>query len=125
MGYADYKRDLQSEPLDPDWILHRYFHAGQSALFQGADPSEEPRFKWNISKQIAQEFRVQCHPLQLFVCGSAHLGFSPVPGKLGKPFNSDESDVDLALVSSELFDRWWHELLEASDRFARVERDRI
>jgi hypothetical protein len=50
------------------------------------------------------------HPFQLIVCGSAHLGFSPVPGKLGRPFDSSSSDIDVSVVSTELFDRWWGEL---------------
>jgi hypothetical protein len=46
----------------------------------------------------------------LILCGSAHLGFSPVPSKLGKPFDPTSSDIDVAIVSAEIFDRWWSEL---------------
>ncbi len=112
MGYADYKNDLKATCFDVEDVLHRYFHAGQSALFQGADPNEEPRFKRAISKQIAQDIGIKCHPLQLVICGSAHLGFSPVPEKLGTTFHPERSDVDVAVVSAEIFDCWWTELQE-------------
>lgn len=115
MGYVDYRRDLLAEPFDVDGVLHRYFHTGQSALFLGADPREEPNFKRRIGGLIAAEFGVKCHPLQLVICGSAHLGFSPVPSKLGQPFNPETSDVDIAVVSPELFDRWWTELQEVEN----------
>jgi len=124
MGWADYKRDLQSPSYDVDEILHRYFHTGQSAVFQGADPIEEPRFKRTVADQIAEKIGIKCHPLQLVICGSAHLGFSPVPEKFVTMFNSESSDIDVAVVSAELFDCWWTELQECNS-LTPMEQDRI
>jgi hypothetical protein len=85
-------------------------HSGQSAVFYGVDPIEEPGIKRSIADLIGAQIGIKCHPLQLIICGSAHLGFSPVPEKFGKPFDSRKSDVDIAVVSAEIFDRWWTEL---------------
>jgi hypothetical protein len=110
MGFPDYKRDLSASDFDPVRMLNRYFHSGQSVAFLGADPEEEPSFKSTLAHLIHASLGVQLHPFELVLCGSAHLGFSPVPEKLGKPFNSLSSDIDVAVVSTELFDRWWAEL---------------
>jgi hypothetical protein len=53
---------------------------------------------------------------ELFVVGSAALGFSLVPEKAGRPFRPAEdpegpSDVDLALVSEQLFAACWDTLV--------------
>lgn len=112
MGYPDYQRDLLVG-TDDEYILHRYFHSGQSACFFGAPPDAEPILKNQITNQVRSALGVQLHPLQLILCGSAHLGFSPVPEKLGIPFNSVTSDIDVAVVSPELFDLWWAELQSA------------
>ncbi len=110
MGFPDYKRDLLSEDFDANYVLDRYFHSGQSAVFNGAPPDEEANFKYSVARDIYSSFSIRVHPFQLIITGSAHLGFSPVPGKLGKPFNSANSDIDIAVVSPELFDIWWTEL---------------
>jgi hypothetical protein len=110
MGFPDYKRDLQAPDFDLNRMLNRYFHSGQSVAFLGAHPEEEPAFKTDLARHVFEAINIQLHPLQLVVCGSAHLGFSPVPDKLGKPFDPQKSDIDIAVVSGELFDRWWAEL---------------
>lgn len=79
-------------------------------MFIGAPPDEEANFKRDVARGFFTTFLLGVHPFQLIVTGSAHLGFSPVPGKLGKPFNPASSDIDIAVVSSELFDVWWSEL---------------
>jgi len=88
MAFPDYKRDLLAVDFVADRVLDRYFHAGQSHVFFGADPKIEPEFKRYLAVQLRQALDVRLHPLQLILCGSAHLGFSPVPTKLGKPFDS-------------------------------------
>jgi hypothetical protein len=112
MGYPDYKRDLMAPEFNVNRVLNRYFHSGQSVVFYGAAPETEPAFKSELASHLLDALRIQLHPLQLVVCGSAHLGFSPVPDKLGKPFDPSKSDIDVAVVSGELFDLWWAELQE-------------
>ena len=110
MGFPDYRRDLLSDDFDANYILDRYFHSGESVVFAGANPAEEAKLKNDVSSRLYSVFNTRIHHLQLIICGSAHLGFSPVPTKLGKPFNPLKSDIDLSVVSSELFDLWWTEL---------------
>ena len=110
MAFADYKNDLLAPTFNPNRILDRYFHSGQSAAFLGAHPEAEPAFKANLARDLYGSLQIQLHPLQLILCGSAHLGFSPVPEKLGKAFDSRLSDINVAVVSMELFDDWWSEL---------------
>lgn len=45
----------------------------------------------------------------IYVVGSAKLGFSPKPGQYFKHF-SDQSDIDVALISSTLYAEIWHEV---------------
>lgn len=110
MAFPDYKKDLLAPMFDANRLLDRYFHSGQSAVFVGSSPSEEATFKNDIARSLLNELELRVHPLQIVVCGSAHLGFSPVPHKLGKPFDSTSSDIDVAIVSPQLFDDWWDEL---------------
>jgi hypothetical protein len=110
MAFPDYKRDLLAEDFDANYVLDRYFHTGQSAVFIGSQPDEEANFKYGVARMFFSKFGLRVHPFQLIVTGSAHLGFSPVPGKLGKSFDPASSDIDIAVVSSELFDIWWAEL---------------
>jgi hypothetical protein len=118
MAFPDYTKDLLAGDFEPSLVLHRYFHSGQSVAFHGAPPEEEPNFKIRLCNHIQSSLGIQLHPLQLVLCGSAHLGFSPVPTdeKFGKPFDSRQSDMDVAIISVELFDRWWAEL-QSSDLF--------
>ena len=126
MSYADYKRDLSDPDIDPNYILDRYFHSGIPAVFSGANPDEEARLKNDVARGLFGAFQLRVHPYQLQIAGSAHLGYSPVPDKLGKPFNPEVSDIDIAVVSQELFDHWWTELqtggLDAATR-STVSRD--
>jgi hypothetical protein len=110
MAYPDYKRDLLAEPFDVNFVLDKYFHAGQSAVFHGAGPDEEVRLLNGIATALFHAFHVRVHPLQIRVCGSAHLGFSPVPDKLGKSFESTSCDIDVAVISPEIFESIWNEL---------------
>jgi hypothetical protein len=109
MAFPDYKRDLLAEDFDANYMLDRYFHTGQSAVFIGASPDAEASFKYSVATTFFGAFGIRIHPFQIVISGSAHLGFSPVPGKLGKPFDSNTSDIDISIVSPELFDLLWTE----------------
>jgi hypothetical protein len=45
------------------------------------------------------------HPKEIGLVGSAHLGKSLAPAKLGKPFVDNKSDLDLFVISVHLFGR--------------------
>lgn len=110
MAFADYRRDLLSEDFDVNYVLDRYFHSGQSSVFAGAPPEAEVSMTGDIARSLFNAFAVRVHPLQIIICGSAHLGFSPVPDKLGKPFDPAKGDIDVAVISQEIFESTWNEL---------------
>lgn len=56
---------------------------------------------------IAGEFGADIN--DVYVVGSAKLGFSPKPGQYFKHF-SDQSDIDVALVNANLYTEIWHEV---------------
>jgi len=121
MNAEDYKYALETTSSRQNQrILDRFFHAGVASCFKDS-PTGEATLKHNVrttlSKMLANQAKhsVRLHPLQLVICGSAYLGFSPVEHKLGKPFRPGESDIDIAIVNSELFDAWWTELAEANN----------
>ncbi len=59
-----------------------------------------------LRSEIADHFNV--HPNDVLVVGSAKLGFSIAPHKRYNHFH-DGSDIDIAIVSSLLFDNIWEQ----------------
>jgi hypothetical protein len=60
------------------------------------------------------------HAKEICVTGSARIGSSLAPRKLGKPFN-ERSDLDLFVVSSNLFHTLKNEFVMWSDNYERGE----
>ncbi|MBL8818543.1 MAG: hypothetical protein JNL58_21120 [Planctomyces sp.] len=114
MDFKSYELALQREPFDEFTvreILDQFFQNGRPYIFHDA-PQSHAQFKRNVSIAIESTFGLSIHHLtDIFICGSAHLGFSAVPGhKFGRIFSPESSDIDLAIVNTELFDRWWAQL---------------
>lgn len=65
----------------------------------------------SLRNKIADRFDL--HPNEIIVVGSTKLGFSIAPHKRYKSFG-DTSDIDVAVVSSDLFDKVWFSVYEAS-----------
>jgi hypothetical protein len=62
-----------------------------------------------LKNRVAQQFGI--HHAQVLVVGSAKLGFSIAPDKRYRPFG-DNSDIDVALCSSDLFDAFWRDVFD-------------
>jgi hypothetical protein len=62
---------------------------------------------FDLRNRVSTEFEI--HPSEVFVVGSAKLGFSIAPQKLYRHF-CDTSDVDVVVVSPKLFDLLWKKL---------------
>ena len=60
-------------------------------------------------EQVADQFHIGSQ--DVCIVGSAKLGFSPSPHKYGTPF-ADNSDVDVVVVSDELFNRGSRQLFK-------------
>ncbi len=131
MSFADYKEALLDHSKDEQAILDRFFHTGQSYCFLGGSPDEESNLKRETISALRSNFgdkvsiNLELHPMQLVICGSGHLGFSPTPGeKLGRPFDSRKSDIDIAIVHEPFFELWWSEIRKA-DQDAMTKRDTV
>jgi hypothetical protein len=116
VDFESYKEALLAEPFDEhlnvERILDVYYHSGTPHVFQG-DSGAEGHFRRTVANEICSAYGLNCHPHHVVVCGSAHLGFSAAPNEnFGRPFSFTESDIDVAILLPELFDRWWLELAD-------------
>lgn len=112
----EFKNKLQDATITDLDIVQGCITPGSAFAFQGDD---EKYFK--LKKRIALEFGL--NPQKVIMVGSAKLGFSISPGKLWQPFN-DDSDIDMAIISPELFDRFWKELYDFNiDLTSRSEKE--
>lgn len=90
---------LLREPLDERIVNSKIFHGSCHAL------TEDQHF--SLKERIADEYSLSTHQ-DIFLVGSAKLGFSIAPHKRYRPFG-DSSDIDIAIVSHDLYQRVWHE----------------
>lgn len=88
------------EAQSPREVVQRFITGGV-CVHLTEDAFESMRLR------IAHNFSV--HPTNIFVVGSAKLGFSIAPEKRWIPFN-DESDIDVAIVSPELYLAVWRQI---------------
>jgi len=98
----EFQVTLESEP-DDTAIVQRFLLHGQS---YAVNDSQE----FEIKRLIAREFGLNVST-DLFVVGSAKLGFSIAPDQRWKPFGND-SDVDIAIISHDLYQTVWHEVYD-------------
>jgi hypothetical protein len=114
MGFESYKKALLAEEFDEllvERVLDEYYHSGIPHVFRG-DAAAHGQFRRHVANEISSAYTLNCHPHNVVVCGSAHLGFSAAPNRnLGRPFSFVESDIDVAVLLPELFDRWWLEMV--------------
>ena len=98
--------DFKSELLERDLgeVVQKYLFDGIPFCFRG-----NTDVFYAFRKDICENFRI--HPQNFAVVGSAKVGFSLSPEKFGNLF-SDSSDIDVVLVSDELFDELWLKLIE-------------
>ena len=96
----DFKGDLGA--LDDNVIVQRYITFGESYVLASSQYFE---LKYEISKQF------ELHPSQVIMVGSGKLGFSIAPQKRYRHFG-DQSDLDVAIVSGELFHMLWSHVFE-------------
>lgn len=85
--------ELPNEESLIDFCRRRTLH-GTPAIFLADEGSY-----YSFRKRIADKFEINFH--EVFITGSAKLGFSPHKKKV---FDLD-SDIDVALISSTLYDR--------------------
>lgn len=86
-----------------DNVINKYLLYGTPYIFK----DDIDRY-FELKQEISKFFNTQ--QTQIYMVGSAKLGFSISPLKGFKPFNED-SDIDIAIIDSGLFGKYWKLLL--------------
>lgn len=104
MQIDEFQQSLRSCDTDASLIdlCRRTVLHGTPTVFSG----RENEF-YSFRKKIAEKFNVNFH--EVYIVGSAKLGFSPL--KNYKPFSVD-SDIDVSIVSRDLFERILDEIFK-------------
>lgn len=88
--------------LDAREVVQRYITSGACAHVTEEAAAE-------VRQRIAAKFEV--HHTDVFIVGSAKLGFSIAPHKRWQLF-SEDSDIDVAIVSTDLYLRIWRQVAD-------------
>lgn len=100
-GLRKFWNEFDSLERDVDFFVTARLFDGTPAVW----PEEVSYIRWR--HQVAAELGVD--PMAIQLVGSARLGYSINPKKDFKEFD-EESDLDIAVISTELFDTAWGEL---------------
>lgn len=92
-----FKEDLSK--LTSTQLIRKYIYNGSCNVL-----TDDRHFQ--LKEQICEHFRVEFN--DVILVGSAKLGFSIKPTKRYTPFG-DESDIDVAVISTPLFQKIWEE----------------
>jgi hypothetical protein len=93
----EFKTDLAN--LSSLQLIRKYIYNGECSLL----PND---LHFQLKEEICEYFQVDFN--QVIVVGSAKLGFSIKPSKRYAPFG-EESDIDVAVVATPLFEKIWTE----------------
>lgn len=95
-----FKQDFTS--LSTEQLVMKYLILGEPFAIK-------PSLFDQLRIDVARHFNV--HPNNVVMVGSGKLGFSIAPKKRYKPFDY-ESDIDLAIVSKEIYEDIWREVFK-------------
>jgi predicted nucleotidyltransferase len=101
---ATFKAELNNDLISDIAIIRKNLLHGNPIIFH---ENEEKYFY--LKQKVADFFNVST--TKVVMVGSAKLGFSIAPKKLWKDFN-EESDIDIVVISEDVFDEYWKELLD-------------
>ncbi|MEH2260571.1 hypothetical protein [Nostoc sp.] len=99
-----FKAALSDYSLTEKLIVQKYIIHGTPYVFK----DDEDKY-FDLKHEIATYFEER--PECVLMVGSAKLGFSIAPRKLWNSF-SEESDIDIAIISKEIFEKFWSELYD-------------
>jgi hypothetical protein len=111
-----FKADLSNSSLSHNEIVDRHILFGTPYIFK----AEEDKY-YSLKRVIASEFDVSTS--NVVMVGSAKLGYSIAPKKLWRPIQ-ENSDIDMVIISDQLFDSFWKQLLDFNINLTyRTEKD--
>ncbi|WKZ33832.1 MAG: hypothetical protein QY316_05395 [Thermodesulfobacteriota bacterium] len=90
-------------------VLNEHILGGEPICF-----SKDKKLVYILKRKIADYFGI--HLKMIEIVGSAKLGISLSDTRWGKKFDN-KSDIDLAIVSPELFDKAWDDLRELDSNY--------
>lgn len=99
---AKFKEALSSESNDRRIVDANILHGSCFAIHDDDH--------YSLKDEIASEFSLKVHQ-DIFIVGSAKLGFSISPRKRYRLFGNS-SDIDVSIVSHDLYEKVWHETHE-------------
>lgn len=106
-------------------IVQKYIVHGTPYIFKD-DEDKYFDLKREIAAHFSEEYNIPEHYNNIHMIGSAKLGFSIAPKKLWQPFTI-ESDIDIVIVSSKLFEKLWEDIhqfnISLTSRTEREDRD--
>lgn len=109
MTFDSFKEKIISDTLDSEQLFQRYFIDAETYFFNHVEKGED--FEYLIKKDIAHVLSI--HLNDVYIVGSAKIGFSMKPKEYGRVFDGnfvktslkkDKSDLDIAIISDRLFD---------------------
>ncbi|MFD5570380.1 hypothetical protein [Streptomyces cadmiisoli] len=114
-GLPEFWKEFSSLGQEVDYFVTARLFEGTPAVW----PQELSYIKWR--HLVATELGVD--PIAVQLVGSARLGYSMNPKKEYRKFHRD-SDLDIAVISPELFEKAWAELREIiEDEFFFEDKD--
>ncbi|MGF1936021.1 MAG: hypothetical protein RM347_016820 [Nostoc sp. ChiQUE02] len=99
-----FKAALGDYSLTEKLIVQKYIIHGTPYIFK----DDEGKY-FDLQHEIATHFEER--PECVLMVGSSKLGFSIAPSKLWNSF-SEESDIDIAIISRGIFEKFWSELYD-------------
>ena len=102
MTIESFKLDLKNKTLSESDILNRHILLDNPHIFSG---NVAPYA--SLKTKIGEHFKTDI--TKIHMVGSAKLGFSIVKKQIWKPFD-DDSDIDMVIISENVFDRLWEQL---------------
>ena len=106
MNFEAFRKVIQTEGLE--LTVNSLLLQGPVFYF-GKDYKKYFHFRNRLSEKL------NVHTNDIAIVGSARLGFSLNQEKSGKSFDKD-SDIDVAVVSKNLFERAWSELISIGEK---------
>lgn len=98
-----FKTELNNDLISDVVIIRKNLLHGNPIIY-----NENEELYFFLKQKVANYFKVST--TKIVMVGSAKLGFSIAPKKLWNNFN-DESDIDIVVISEQVFDNYWKELL--------------
>ncbi len=99
-----FKAELNNKIISDTEIIRMNLLHGNPYIY-----SDDEKNYFYLKQEVANYFNVST--TKIIMVGSAKLGFSIAPKKLWNNF-SEESDIDIVVISETIFDEYWKDLLD-------------